>query len=72
MEHRDEARRLGLRPVVIRCDGEDGLAFVYFVPRVGEKVILEDGNAVQVIEVRHEVVESAGFATLVPTVVVGR
>jgi hypothetical protein len=68
MEHSDEARRLGLRPIVIRCDGEDVLAFVDFVPRVGEVVILEDGSAATVRKVRHEVVASAGFATLVPTV----
>jgi hypothetical protein len=72
MDKSDEARRLGLRPIVIRCDGENSLAFVDFVPRIGEMVILEDGGAATVKEVRHEVVTSSGFATLVPTVVVER
>jgi hypothetical protein len=72
MDKSDEARRLGLRPIVICCDGEYSLAFVDFVPRIGETVVLEDGTAATLKEARHGVVTSSGFATLVPTVVVER
>jgi len=54
-----EAGRLGLVPVVIHCRGDDdetALSFsahVYAIPRVGERIVLENGAAAEVIRVYH-------------------
>ncbi len=55
----EEAGRLGLIPVVIHCRGEDeetALSFsahVYAIPRVGERIVLENGAAAEVTRVYH-------------------
>ena len=54
-----EAQRLGLVPVIVHCHGDDevsGLSFsahVYAIPRIGERIILENGATAEVTRVYH-------------------
>jgi hypothetical protein len=74
------ARHLGLHPIHIICDepgakpGEHTavtfLAFVAFVPQVGEIIKLEDGKSCQVHKVVHKQLKdhASGLISLTPNV----
>jgi hypothetical protein len=60
----EEADRLGMRPVFVICDeqkakvgdisGVSFVCFAYFVPRMGERITLEDGTTCQVARVMYK------------------
>lgn len=77
------ARELGMKPVNIVCDApypatndDSGISFitaVYEIPRIGERILLDDGRICEVQQVVHKVgVQHArtgrDFFLLVPTV----
>jgi hypothetical protein len=74
------ARHLGLHPIHVICDepgvkaGEHTavtfLAFVAFVPQVGEFIRLEDGRSCQVHKVVHKQLKDpkSGLISLTPNV----
>lgn len=77
------ARELGMHPINIICDapypaqGDDsGMSFitaVYEIPRIGERILLDDGRICEVQQVVHKVgVQNArsgrDFFLLLPTV----
>src|SRR5262249_30078170 len=76
----DEATRLGLTPINVVCDevgrqpGDQGgvsfTAFVSFVPRIGDRIILQDGTMCEVRRVYHKVAKAPGstFFTMVANV----
>lgn len=80
----EEGLRLGLTPVHIICDeanakvgdpvGVSFYAFVEFVPRIGERIKLEDGTSCQVVMVIHKVSRAPDLKPirLIPNVVAKR
>jgi len=76
------ARELGMKPVNIVCDSpypaerDEGMSFitaVYEIPRIGERILLDDGRICEVQQVVHKVgVQHArsgrDFFLLLPTV----
>ena len=82
-EQFEAAMELGLRPIQIICNepgaqpGDLGagvafFAFVHDIPRIGERVELEDGSLCEVTRVYHRVVKigpTANFHSLAPNVV---
>lgn len=77
------ARELGMHPVNIICDppspdanenrGISFIAAVYEIPRVGERILLDDGRICEVRQIVHKVgVQNARFSRdfflLLPTV----
>ncbi|EDL58259.1 hypothetical protein [Gimesia maris] len=73
-----EAERLGMRPIHVICDepgaqvGDSGcvsfMAFVHFVPRVGEIIQLEDGTHCRVHKVHYKITNVNGFISMMPNV----
>jgi hypothetical protein len=71
---------LGLIPIGVHCDepgapegeyeGVSFMAFVNFVPRIGERLVLQDGNTCEVTRVYHKVVSlpGSGMISLMPNV----
>jgi hypothetical protein len=74
-----EARRAGLKPINVICiDPEDAdrssvqvVLFVETVPRLGERIILQDEKRCQVVLVVHKIVQNPfdGFFSTMVTVV---
>ncbi|WP_406693935.1 hypothetical protein V5E97_23125 [Singulisphaera sp. Ch08] len=64
----EEAVKMGLIPISVICteEGSDEFngvqfdAFVSVVPRIGERLLLEDGTACEVARVYHKVVKPLG------------
>jgi hypothetical protein len=75
---RADALRQGLHAIHVVCNepdvkvsdqtGVSFLAFVPFVPRVGENIQLEDGNLCRVEAVWYKAVTDEGWTTLMPNV----
>ena len=73
-----EGKRLGLIPIQVVCDertakvgdigGVSFFAFVKFIPRIGETLLLEDGKTCRVYDVIHKVVTTGKFTRLIPVV----
>ena len=72
------AEKQGLKPMLIVCDepgakvgdvgGVSFVAFSHFVPRVGERIQLEDGKTCQVTRVYHRVTRDADAKKLLQLV----
>jgi hypothetical protein len=75
------ARQLGMFPINVICDEPDAqpgdhtgvgfMAFVDVVPRIGERITLQDGNKFTVTNIYHRVVKDpdSDFITMMPNVV---
>jgi hypothetical protein len=54
-----EGHRLGLVPIIVHCHGDDevsGVSFsahVYAIPRIGERIVLQNGATAEVTRVYH-------------------
>jgi hypothetical protein len=73
-----EAQSLGLHPIHVICDepgakvgdpaGVSFFAFVSFVPRIGERIKLQDGGICEVERVFYKVTPTGKFITMFPNV----
>jgi hypothetical protein len=74
-----KALQLGLTPINITCDEPDRkagdvgsvsfAAFVTFIPRIGERIVLEDGTTCEVRRVYHKAVnQQQNMISLMSTV----
>ncbi len=80
-EHVKYAREMGMFVINVICEepdeelGDDSgmgfVAYVYAVPRIGERIVLQDGHAFDVTNVHHKVVTmpKSGFIAMMPNVV---
>lgn len=79
------AAELGLQPIAVQCLEPDAerddppagvvfLAYVYFSPRIGERIVIEDGGVFEVQRVYHRVArpEDDDLTTMMPNVVAVR
>lgn len=69
------AAATGYRPILIRCDNpneeNEGVtfwSFAYFVPRIGETIILENDSQCRVEDVIFHIKTVDGVATMFPYV----
>jgi hypothetical protein len=74
----DAAESMRMHHIAVICDEPNAvvgdaatvsfLAIGAFIPRVGERVVLEDGTACDVQQVLYKAVTKEGITMLVPTV----
>lgn len=74
----NEATSIGLQPIHVICDvpncetgeykGVSFTAYVSFVPRIGDRIGLQDGKQCEVRRVYHKVVKPGKFFSMIPNV----
>ena len=68
------ALEYGMKPLAVQChegDGSDAVSFTTFasfVPRIGERIVIEDGGTFEVQRVYHKIVRQDELTSLMPNV----